>query len=107
MTEVQIQRAVLDALHSLGITCWRNQAGTARNGRTHLAPAGTPDIIGYLPGGRMLAIEVKAAKGKPSEEQLNWLRHAESQGVICGIARSAQDAINIAQWGINIPDQIT
>ena len=95
MTEAQIQRACLDALHRLGITCWRDQAGTARGGRTHLSPPGTPDIIGYLPGGRMLAIEVKTALGSVSQEQTNWLRHAHSQGVLCGIVRSAEEAIDL------------
>jgi len=56
---------------------------------------GWPDLIlpvrvdANTPG---LVIEMKSATGSTSPEQKEWLEHFKTQGWICAIARSAQEA---------------
>ena len=97
MTETQLQREIIQFLQCLGIVVWRTHSGTSMGGKMHHAPAGTPDIIGYLPGGRMLALEVKLPGGVVSDAQANWLKHAKSQGVLCAVVRSPKDAADIVR----------
>lgn len=52
---------------------------------------GTSDIIGILPGGRMLAIEVKSPKGVVSVSQQAFLKKVNSMGGLGFIARSVAD----------------
>ena len=82
MTEADIQRKILDwaAEHPDRVPClfrcnsgmFVSYAGNPVRG----APKGTPDLIGYLPDGRMLAVEVKTFKGRFSPEQIEWRRKA-------------------------------
>ena len=97
-SEGQIQRAILDALPLLGVVAWRTQSGTRSGGRMHLAPSGTPDIVGYrIRDAKFIAIECKAPGGKPSPEQVAWLARAQASGVLCGIARGVDDVVRILQ----------
>jgi hypothetical protein len=92
--EGDIQRGILVALGDLGICAWRQNSGTARGGKIKLAPAGTPDIIGWLPvSGRMLAIEVKKPGEEPAPHQLEWLHRARASGVACTWVRSVREAV--------------
>ncbi|HCU25152.1 MAG TPA: hypothetical protein DF383_09045 [Deltaproteobacteria bacterium] len=62
---------------------------------------GISDILGILPCrcecgrryGRMLAIEVKTARGRLSEAQENFLRNAEEAGAVAVVARGVTDLI--------------
>ncbi|TGE35898.1 VRR-NUC domain-containing protein [Desulfosporosinus fructosivorans] len=58
-------------------------------------PDGFPDLVGVLPGGKALFVEVKALKGKPSAEQINFISQALKTGACAGVARSIEDVINI------------
>lgn len=57
------------------------------------APKGTPDLLGYLPGGRMLAAEVKTAAGRLSPEQTAWRVAAKAHGVLVIAPRSLAEFI--------------
>lgn len=59
---------------------------------------GMPDLIGVLPGGRALAVEVKRPDGgRVSLKQLHELwRWAEAGAVVIGGARSVDDVVRIA-----------
>ncbi|CAB4202837.1 VRR-NUC domain containing protein [uncultured Caudovirales phage] len=70
--------------------------------------AGAPDLMVWLapkpirPGikappevGKVLAIELKAGKGKLSEAQIGWQAWLKSNGFHHYVARSLQDVINI------------
>jgi len=64
ITESQIVKAILDYLGYKKIFAWRINSGmifgTNAKGKTYahkLAPKGTSDILGILPGGRFLAIK--------------------------------------------------
>jgi Holliday junction resolvase len=100
VSESQLGRAIIDAINITGLgVAWRCQSGMVkvRGAFMHLAPEGTPDVIGYLNDGRMLAIEVKLPKEKPSQRQVDWLERAHRRGVVCGIARSVDEAIAIVR----------
>jgi VRR-NUC domain. len=62
-------------------------------------PNGFSDLFGVLPGGRALFVEVKTDKGKPSEAQVNFLRHVSGVGALAGIARSFEDVTKIINGG--------
>lgn len=52
---------------------------------------GIPDIIGVLPGGKALLIEIKREGGKVSEEQKSFLENARELGAKAFIARCVED----------------
>jgi hypothetical protein len=52
---------------------------------------GSADILGCLPGGRFLAIEVKAPDGRLSPEQREFLADIRGLGGIAIVARSYRD----------------
>jgi hypothetical protein len=102
VTETQLSKAILDALRAAGYVVWRNQSGTvrARRGVMHLAPKGTPDLVGYDPKtGLLIGVEVKLESGKVSQEQLDWLTDAFLAGCRTGVARTVVDALRISQGG--------
>lgn len=41
---------------------------------------GVSDILGVLPGGRILAIELKSRGKKPSQEQLDFIDNVNANG---------------------------
>ncbi len=96
MSETPLARAIRDALTAIGVYCWRANAG-GYSRRMRGAPAGTPDIIGFLVGGKMLALEVKAPGGKERPAQTEWLAHARAAGCIVGVVRSPQEAVDLVR----------
>jgi len=100
--ETDLQRAILETLRALGLTVWRNQSGTVRvrGGFMHMAPEGTPDIIGYLADGRLLGIEVKLpgkekrnTKPERREKQAAWRAKARAAGCVVGQVTSVGEAV--------------
>jgi hypothetical protein len=57
-------------------------------------PTGWPDLTCCLPGGRFLGIEVKAPKGKQSDDQLAMQAQIENKGGLYIVARSLDDVLN-------------
>lgn len=101
MTETEIQKAILRALEAKAIFAWRVNSGStaAPGGRIRLAPAGTPDIVGILPGGKAFGIEVKKLGKNPTHAQMLWGERAMGLGARWGIARSVEDAMAlIGDW---------
>ena len=52
---------------------------------------GVADIVGCLPDGRYLAIEVKCAGKKPTELQAIWLKEKVKAGAIAFVAHSVEE----------------
>ena len=78
MGETELSKAIRLAIkrHFPEIRFTRLQAGliTAKHGaKIHCADPGWFDLIGYLPDGRFIGIEIKAASGKTSAEQVDRL----------------------------------
>ena len=63
-----------------------------------LAPAGTPDIIGYDCEGRFVALEVKLPGKATTSSQDEWINRAASCDVDVSVVFSLNDAI---AWATN------
>jgi hypothetical protein len=89
--EGRIKAACLQYLERRGITAWNNPTGAVevRPGRwLHFGKKGSADILGCLPGGRFLAVEVKAPDGRLSTEQKEFLAEI---GALGGLALMVKD----------------
>jgi hypothetical protein len=84
------------------VKAWRCNSGTVKVGAryVHLAPKGTPDIVGYIaPSGRMFGIEIKSDTGKVKPAQREWMNGARAAGVLVAVCRTAQEvAHNLKTW---------
>lgn len=97
--ESAVLKAVLMALAMDRRVAWfaRMNTGALRTEERFIkfGSPGMPDVVGYLHGGRMLAVECKAKEGKLSALQREWLLRARDAGCCVGVARNAQDALDI------------
>lgn len=97
MNESQIQTAILKKLQSKGFYVWRNNNGATYDHRiggyrhNPYARRGVADIIGVLPDGRHLEIEVKTKTGKQSPDQAIHQKRVEELGGLYILARSVKD----------------
>lgn len=98
LSEKQIQNHILGYLKSKQIYAWQcNTHGTfdqklgrfRKSGAWHIR--GVSDILGILPGGKFLAIEVKSKKGRLSVEQKIFLEEISNRGGVAFVARSIED----------------
>lgn len=55
---------------------------------------GSADLIGVLDG-RFLSLEVKAPRGRVSEEQQQWLECVRGCGGVADVVRSVEDAMGV------------
>lgn len=108
--ETALQHRIMLALSQAGCLVFRNETAgawvgqvihqqgdivTIRGARMLKAGlcVGSSDIIGLLPDGRFLAAEVKTATGRPSAEQLQFIKAIAAHSGIAGIVRSPEDAL--------------
>ena len=104
--EQDLVRATLQALTlAMGIMCWRNSSGSmpveGPTGRRyiHMSPAGSPDIFGILPGGKMFGLEAKTKSGKQSEKQKLWGTKMNRLGAHYAVFRTVSEAMdNVTGW---------
>lgn len=95
--EKPIEKAILQFLRSTGIFCWKqNSTGVYdptkkvfRKNRNPFVINGVSDILGLI-GGRFLAIEVKSATGKLTEDQRAFIRKVLDEGGIAFVSRSVE-----------------
>jgi len=88
--EGRIKADILRYLEKRGFFAWNNPSGAVR-----IAPdrwvsfghKGSADILGCLPGGRFLAIEVKAQRGRLSPEQSAFLERIRGLGGMALVTR--------------------
>lgn len=109
--ERDVQRAICDYLALSRIFFIRVNSGFMlmgsgpRRRAVKLAPAGTSDIIAFVPCGgtqRPLAIEVKTRYGTLSPDQARWLAERRLEGWTAIVARSVDDvhaAVEAVQRG--------
>ena len=67
----------------------------ARPYAIRLAAPGVSDLIGWTEGGRFVAIEVKAPRGRVTDEQKAFLDLVRRSGGLAGVARSVEEARKI------------
>lgn len=63
---------------------------------------GFPDLICLAPGGLVAFIEFKAAKGRLSDNQAEWIDRLQSMGFPCSVQRDPDEAL---EWlrGLGFP----
>lgn len=109
--EASVQADCLQELSRRGIPSWHLDAGGKRTRKMLAArgvamgqggqgdiPEGWPDIVGILPGGRVLFCECKRPggsqrAGNPTKAQVDFLTASEAQGALCLVAWSLSDLI--------------
>lgn len=79
----------------MGARLFRNNVGTLQDIRGQYVRyglcIGSADLIGWLHGGRFLAVEVKRPGGKPTKEQAAFLAAVNASGGLGILARSVED----------------
>lgn len=98
MNEGDIQTAILNYLvGELNLFVWRNNTTGVFDPKTNsfrslgtYSLKGVADILGILPNGKLLAIEVKTAKGRVSKHQKNFIQRVNKSGGVAFVARSVQ-----------------
>lgn len=94
-----IENHVLQFLFKRGIFAWKNQSvgifdpirKIYRKSNNPFHIKGVSDVLGILPGGRLLAIEVKSKVGRPSPEQILFIDKINKSGGLAFIARSVEE----------------
>ena len=84
----------LQYLELRGIYHWRNNTGAVQiaPGRfMRFGKKGSSDILGILPGGRLLCVECKAPDGRLSPEQKQFLADVQEIGALALIVRDWQE----------------
>ena len=90
ISEARIKASCLRYLKRQGIMAWNNPAGTVKiaDRWVHFGKVGSSDILGILPGGRLLCVECKAQGGRLSPEQKQFLADVSRLGCLAVIVRS-------------------
>jgi hypothetical protein len=100
--ERDVMKACLDLLKARNVFCWRQNSGAVkvdgRNGRQRFvrwATSGVSDIVGVLPGGKILCVEVKRSTGgRLTDEQSSFLDAVRRRG---GVAVVITDVADLAE----------
>ena len=93
LSEKDITMQIRNVLKMYGIFHWKVF-------QTLGATPGISDILGVLPGGRMLAIEVKTERGKLSPHQERFLKNIADAGGLAFVARSFDDVVKTLQMEV-------
>lgn len=106
--ETKIQNDIRVALSAAGCVIIRTNTGTVRtkDGRMFTAgpPNGWPDLTGAVKEtGQIILIEVKTPKGnlRPDQKKMAKIITSMIPNAIYGVARSAEDAIEILKKGVD------
>lgn len=97
--ELRVRNLICSYLKAYGYFFWVNDSvgiydpikKTFRRNNSPYRIRGVADILGVLRGGRLLAIEVKAEKGRLSPEQKLFLDQVNAAGGKAFVARSIED----------------
>lgn len=99
MKESRLKSEIVKLLRLYNIFAWINRnVGVYDVRRGRWIPStvrGVPDIIGCLPDGRMLAIEVKSERGRLTMWQEIFLEELRQRGAVVIVARSLDDVVNV------------
>ena len=97
MTETDLQNQIRLALSPYGVVIRQNTGNfQLKDGRRIMCGVkGLSDLL-FIGNNRVAFIEVKTETGKPTQEQLNFIRRMQELGHSAGIARSTEDALRLA-----------
>jgi hypothetical protein len=99
LLEKDIQKAILDYLQNIKhIYCWVNKTTGTWDNQLKIYRKGTtfkgvPDILGILPDGKFLGIEVKKKGNYPSPEQKEFIKNINERNGVAFVAYSVDDVI--------------
>lgn len=82
--ESDITKQIRSYLNLMGIPHWKIWQGA-------MSFKGISDIIGVLPDGKFLAIEVKRPGRKPTERQKQFLEQVKAAGGVAFVAYNVED----------------
>jgi len=107
LLERQLQRRIVVTLESWGVAIDspRASSGTTGGSRAHAAGDGFPDLVGFMPWGQYVAIEVKLPGGKLRPEQARWFIASakQSEWALLVVADSIEEITPLramcARWG--------
>ena len=88
---------ILKWLNDNGTWAWRTNSGMVKRGSRwiRMAPEGTPDIQGILPGGKSIFVENKSNGSALTPEQTAWIIKAQRQGAHVIVAlKGLEDVVN-------------
>ena len=98
-TEKEIENSILAYLQTQKGFFWKNQSvgvwdnvrKTYRkpNNRFHIN--GVADVLGCLPGGKFIALEVKTKRGRATQNQKDFLQRISMLGGKAAIVKSIDD----------------
>ena len=105
--EAAIQDSIRVALAQAGYIVFRANVGKVKtaDGRFFDSglPGGFPDLFGYKPeNGKIYFIEVKTPQGKRREDQVRFAKNLIDKCAIYGVARSADEAVEIVRDELKI-----
>jgi len=86
LKEADITKQIRNVLKTFRIFHWKVWQGLG-------STPGVPDIVGIMPDGRFLGIEVKTAKGVLSDHQSKFIENINAAGGFAFVARSVDDVI--------------
>jgi hypothetical protein len=92
--ESYVLNGCLQYLEVRGIYHWRNNTGAVQiaPGRfMRFGKVGSSDILGILPGGRLLAVECKAKTGRLTPEQQDFLETVLGLGGLAVVVKDWQE----------------
>jgi hypothetical protein len=92
--ESRIKATCLRYLERRGFFVWNNPSGAVRIAPErwlHFGKKGSADILGCLPDGRFLAVEVKALHGRLSPEQSAFMEKVRGLGGLAVVVRSFRE----------------
>lgn len=84
-----VKKEICDYLKSRGVYFWVNQAGKIPGRK--LLKTGISDLLGVMSNGRILAIEIKSAKGKTTPEQIQFINDITQRKGLAFVAYSVSD----------------
>lgn len=105
MNELELQKNIKQELKRLGHKCWQVDSGKKLTYKTRGQglEKGFPDLFGARStDGKLFFIEVKIGKGKPSEDQIKFLKAAQDNNILNGVAWNLEQAIEIVNGKRNI-----
>jgi hypothetical protein len=101
VSEKDIQTQCLAWLKLRRVMAWRQNSGamkTAAGGYVKFSSVdGQSDIIGLLPGGKFLAVEVKSSRGQLRDNQEAFLAAVTAMGGVAGVVRSLDELIELVE----------
>jgi len=102
ITETDIQTNIRVALSDRGCVVLRMQGGKFRALKSERIvssgnPSGVSDLICFTPSGHAIFMEVKTAKGKPSKEQVQFIKVMRGMGFVANLVRSVDEALALVE----------